>query len=280
MHRKVMIKVIVVLLAAVGNCWAGCCVRSLATQREETAKPDTAGAVLEQLNQKTRELQSYQCRIEHLFRQPAFESETLKKGDLYYQRDGKKSKLRLNLKTLKQDEDKEQKYIEHYIFNGDWVTDAGYRFEGIWLTHIDYQIKAVKCHQLAEPNDPNTPADTFELVSRNFPIIGFSRTEDLKKQFEIELVDEKEKRAADFAHLHLKVKPDSVYKDDYTSMDFWIDNKVGLPAKIEAVSVQGDIYHIKLLKARVNEEIDKKAFEVRIPEGFGKPQIVPLSRKE
>jgi len=282
MDKKIITNVVLILLTTAGNCWAGCCTRSPELLCEEKIKADPVDAILKQLNQKTRELKSYQCRIENLFRQPLAEdeySETLRKGVLYYQKADKKSKLRLNLKTLKQDDEKEQKYIEHYIFNGDWLSKVDYKFEGVWLTHIDYQIKAVECHQLAEPNDPNAPADTFELVSRNFPIIGFSKTEDLKKEFEIKLVEEKGKKAKDFTHLHLKVKPDSVYKDDYTSMDFWIDKKLGLPAKIVALSIEGDIRQIKLLKPKVNKGIDKKIFQIKIPKGFAKPQITPLKKR-
>jgi len=73
------------------------------------------------------------------------------------------------------------------------------------------------------------------------------------------------------------VKPDSIYKDDYTSIDFWIDRKLYLPAKIVAISTEEDIYEIRLLGAKVNERIDKKVFEVKIPEGFGM-EIMPLEK--
>jgi len=183
---------------------------------------------------------------------------------LYYQKYGKKSKLRINFKTLKQDDEKEQKYIEQYIF------------DGVWLTVIDYQIKQVKLYQQAEPNEP---VDAFELASRNFPIIGFSKAEDLKNQFEIKLVEQQGGEAENFARLHLKVKPDSIYKDDYTSIDFWIDKKSGLPAKIVAITTEEDIYEIKLLKAKVNKKLNKKVFEVKIPKGFT-VEKTPLNVRE
>jgi len=184
---------------------------------------------------------------------------------LYYQKSGRESKLRINFQTLKQDDEKEQEYIEQYIF------------DGVWLTHIDYQIKHVQKRQLTEPNEP---ADAFELASQNFPIIGFSKVEDLKEQFEIKLVELEGKERQDFIKLHLKVKPDSIYKDDYTSIDFWIDKKLNLPAKIVAITTEEDIYQIKFLKAKVNRKLDEKVFEVKIPKGFGKPEIISLNVKE
>ena len=78
--------------------------------------------------------------------------------------------------------------------------------------------------------------------------------------------------------MHLKVKPTSIYKDDYTAIDFWIDKKSHLPAKIVAVSTEEDIYEIKFVKPKVNEKIDKKVFDVKVPNGFGE-EIIPLKKK-
>jgi len=264
MDRKIIAGAAFIVLGAAGICWAGCSTRSLEPQCRKAVKPDAVDKVLEQLRQKTTELESYQTRVEYLFKQPLFESESLRKGVLYYQKFGEKSKLRMNFKTLKQDDEKEQKYVEQFIF------------DGVWLTKIDYQVKHVTRQQLAEPNEP---VDAFELAKRVFPIIGFTKVEELKKEFEIKLVEQKESEKKGFVQLHLKVKPDSTYKDDYTSIDFWIDKKLGLPAKIAAVSTEDDIYEIKLLKPKVNKRIDKKVFEFKIPEDFTVKEI-PLKKGE
>ena len=270
-------KVFFLLLAIVGTCWAGGEAGNLASsEAEPVASPrgERAGAnsvakpqvevVLERLKKQTSELKSYQSQIEYRFSQPLLESETLKKGVLYYQRSDGKSALRINFQSLKQDEEEEQKYIEQYIF------------DGIWLTHIDYQIKEVKRYQKAEPNEP---VDAFELASENFPIIGFSKAEDLKKEFEIGLVEQQGVEAKNFIRLHLKVKADSIYKDDYTSIDFWVDKELYLPAKIIAVSTEEDIYEIKFLQPKVNKKIDKKVFEFEVPEGFN-VEIEVLKKNE
>lgn len=259
-----MIKVILTLLSIGGSCWAGGCSENLAVTQPKIANANSADAnsideILNQLSQKTSELKSYQCRIEYRFSQPLFESQTLRKGDLYYQKTGKKTKLRINFQTLKQDDEKEQKYIEQYIF------------DGAWLTHIDYQIRQVKKHQLAESDEL---VDVFEFVSQNFPIIGFTGIDKLKKEFEIELGEQQGSKGVDFTHLHLKVKPDSIYKADYTSIEFWINKGFYLPAEIIAVSVEEDIYRIQLLEPKVNKEIDKGVFDVKVSEGFGEDIIL------
>ncbi len=264
MDKKIIKGTVFVLLAMLGICGAKCCTKDINSQYRETVKPDLVETILKKLKQKTAELKSYQGQIEYLFSQPLLESQTFRKGVLYYQKFDKKSNLRINFQTLKQDDEPEEKYIEQYIF------------DGTWLTHIDYQLKEVKRYQQAEPNEP---VDAFDLARRNFPIIGFSETEDLKKEFEIKLVGQEETEPSPFIQLHLKVKPDSIYKDDYISIDFWIDKKLYLPAKVVAVSTEEDIYEIKLLKAKVNKKLDKKVFEVKIPKGFGK-EIIPLKKKD
>lgn len=262
MNKRVTTKVFL-LLITVGTCRACGCAENLTDFQPKRADTNSVEAVLEQLNQKTLELKSYEARIEYLVSQPLFESKTLRKGVLYYQKCGRKSALRLNFQTLKHDDEKEQKYIEQYVF------------DGVWLTQIDYQIKEVKRYQQAEPNEP---VDVFDLAGENFPVIGFTKIEDLKKQFEIKLIEQQAGSAVDFVGLHLKVKPDSIYKDDYISIDFWIDKKLYLPAKIIAVSTEQDICQIKFLEPKVNKKIDEKVFEIKIPDGFT-TETTPLKKK-
>ena len=281
-----MVKATFIVLCAVGISWASGCTEASQKQQQEIQKDDPLDTVLERLNKTTSELKSYESQVEFNFRQPLLESVSLRKGVLYYARSGGKSALSLNFNTLKQDDEKEQKYIEQYmVLDGALLTHTDQELKGIWLAQLDHQIKEVKYYQLAEPNDPNKSTDVFDLASRNLPMLGFSKIEDLKKQFEVKLVEKKKDEAEDFIQVHLKVKPNSIYKDDYVSIDFWIDQKLGLPAKIVAVKSEpeppfGDIEEIKFLKPKVNKGIDKKIFEVRIPKGFGEPEVLPLERKK
>jgi outer membrane lipoprotein-sorting protein len=217
--------------------------------------------ILDGLQKAAAGLKSYQCKVEYLFSQPMLESKTLRTGDLLYARFGNGSKLRIDFNTLSQDDGPPQNYKEYYIF------------DGLWLTHIDYQIKQVQKRQLAETNEP---IDAFELAKRNFPIIGFGKSEDLKKQFDINLISEPNQ----LMHLHMSVKPDSQYADQYKSVDIWIDKTTMLPAKIEAASTEGDIYDISFIDPKVNQIIDEKAFDFTIPADFGKPEIIPLKKQD
>ncbi|MHC4334259.1 MAG: LolA family protein [Planctomycetota bacterium] len=247
-------KVLVFVLVTMGCFRAGCVAQTVGPSGPNNVPADAVEKVLSELRQRTEQLESYQARLEYLFVQPEpFDSTRLMKGVMYYKKLGDKSNLRINFQTLKQDDEKTRKHNEQFIF------------DGVWLTQIDYQLEHVNRYQQAEPNEP---VNAFELAKRNFPIVGFTKVEELKKEFEIELVGAQASESGEPIQLHLKVKPNSVYKDNYTAIDVWIDKKSHVPEKIVAVTTEGDMYEIKLLKPRVNKKIDKKVFDFKIPKGF------------
>jgi outer membrane lipoprotein-sorting protein len=284
--NKMMIKAIFIVLWVSGISWACGCMEAPKKQQLENSKEDPVDIVLEKLNKTTSGLKSYQSQIEYKFIQPVFPSETLQKGVFYYARSDGKSALNINFNTHKLDDEKEQKYVERFlILDGARLPLADRELKGIWLAILDYQIKEVKYYQLAEPNDQSKSTDVFDLASKKLPMLGFSKIDDLKKQFEVSLVELQNTESEKFIQVHLKVKPNSIYKDDYFTIDFWIDKKLNLPAKIVAVKSEPkppyrEIEEIKFLKPKVNKRIDSKVFELKIPKGFGEPEISPLERKK
>jgi outer membrane lipoprotein-sorting protein len=280
MKRNTMIISVLLVLAGALGGWAQVC------EQQDRGLKSQVDVVLEQLNERTRELKSYECQIEHEYVQPLLDSKRVRRGMLYYIRSGGKSALRVNFTTVKLEDQKERKAIEQYVvLDGAWLDHSNRQLKGVWLAHLDYELKAVKYYQLAEPEDPNKSIDVFDLVSRNLPMLGFTKTEELKKEFEVALVEQKKGESEDFTQVSLKVKPNSVYKDDFLSVDFWIDNKVGLPAKVRATKTEpeppyGDVEEILLLKPKVNKDVSRKTFEFKLPRGFGQPEIIPLKKRD
>ena len=139
------------------------------------------------------------------------------------------------------------------------------------------------------PQRNNTPVATgipaewdvggFDLIANYFPILGFTKTGELKEQFEIQLAELSDPLSAKYVKLHMKVKPDSIYKDDYTTVDVLISKEIYLPVKIIANSTEEEIYEIKLLKGKINKKINDKVFNIKIPKGFPTPEIIPLKKK-
>lgn len=214
------------------------------------------GQLLDKINAVAKNLKSCQAQMEYLFIQEPelLDSRTLRKGTLYYQKTDKGSVVRINLDTVKQDDGQEQSKKEHYLF------------DGVWLTKIDYTLRQIDQYQQV-PADK--PADVFEYISHNFPIVGFTGTEILEKEFEISLVPGKEDEK-DQKHLLLKVRPNSVYKDDYKQIDLWIDGKLFLPIRMVSLSVQGDIYDLRLTKPELNKTLSEKTFAIDAPDDFSK----------
>ena len=294
MNKRIVVKVGFIFLCMLSACLssesktADKCPKPGNTKQTIKVKASEVDTVLEQLNKKTSKLVSFQAQVEYKFIQPLLESQKLQKGVFYYARFGNDSKLRLNFKTSKIDDDNEEKYREEYIIlDGGELPSSGRKFKGIWAVQMDYEMESVRYIQLTESSDPNKPTDVFDLINNNFPMIGFSKIEDIKKQFEITLVKPKKSESEDFTQVHLKVKPNSVYKDSYVSIDFWIDKKLGLPVKIVTVSTEPatepveskDVTEIKFIKPEFNKKIDKRVFDLKIPAGFDEPDVQPLSKK-
>ena len=169
-----------VIIAALGSAWRPACPGArqapAAGPAPQTASdPNALDQVLKNLQDKAAELKSYQVNMDYLFKQPLLESQQRRTGVLYYAKFDKRSDLRIDFRTLQQDEEKEQTYEQQYLF------------DGVWLLEVDHQLKTATHRQLAEPNKP---LDALSLASKQVPVLGFSQVEDLRKQFEIELVAE------------------------------------------------------------------------------------------
>jgi len=261
MYRSAKIAMLFVVLATGLSC--GAAATPAATTPATASDPNALEKVLQNLEAKANELKSYQVNMDYVFKQPLLESQQRRTGILYYAKFDKKSFLRIDFNTLQQDEEKQQTYKQQYFF------------DGVWLLEVDYRLETATRRQLAEPNQP---LDALSLASKHLPVLGFSKVEDLRKQFEIGLVPEPRAQAAGLDHLHLKVKPDSVYRDDYATLDFWIDRKIGLPVRVEAVTPEEDVYEIKLTDPKVNAPLDRKLFQADIPRSFS-VEAVPLAKR-
>ncbi len=217
---------------------------------------------LQRLQDKAAGLKSYQANVDYVTKQPLLESQARRTGTLHYAKSQDQSSLRINFLTLQHDEEPEQRYIEQFLF------------DGVRLTIVNYQTKRVERRQMAEPNEP---IDAFSLASRHMPVLGFSKMDDLREQFDVRIVAEPNDNPA-LQHLSLTVRPDSIYRDDYTKIDFWVDRKIGLPSQIHAVTTEEDIHEIRLLDPQVNAEIDDRVFQIDVPKGFA-VEDVPLEKK-
>lgn len=228
----------------------------------ESQEPNSVQAILDRLEKRATSLNVYQCKLDYIFKQPLLESQTRRKGVLYYAKIENQSYLRIDFNTLQYDDEPEQTHKEQFFF------------DGIWGTYIDYQSHSVQRQQVAEPN---APVDAFALVSRRVPVLGFSKIEDLRQQFEIQLIGANAAETAPSYQLRLTTKPDSTYHEDYVTIDVQIDKKQELPTRIVAVTTEEDIHEIALTAPKVNQAIARERFDIEFPHDFS-VETVPLKR--
>jgi hypothetical protein len=212
--------------------------------------------ILDQMHQTAQTVQTLQADLTYLFVQDPelLDAKTLRQGKLFYVQGsrGARSHLRISFETVQQDEEPPQPRLEHYLF------------DGVWLTKIDMSLETVDRYQKA-PADK--PVGVFEFISHNFPMVGFTDPKTLQNEFEI-VPSPVPQDPNQPQHLSLKVRPGSRYKEDYTEMEVWIDRKIWLPVRLTAKSVQGDFYDLKWTNIRMNEKIAENVFQIETPSNF------------
>ncbi len=212
--------------------------------------------ILSKMNHATKQLKSCQAKLSYLFIQDPdlLDSKILRNGVLYYQKNNKHSKLRIRFDDVKQEGFGPESCREEYLF------------DGVWLTRIDYKLKQIDLYQKA-PEDK--PIDVFELISSNFPLIGFSNIDQLRKDFDIRLPENPDESDKSIKLL-LSVKKGSRYEKEYKKIDFRVASDTYMPEQIVAYSSQGDIHDIKFKEFKINKKLKKAVFTIETPSDFRK----------
>ena len=215
------------------------------------------------MHNAAQSLNSFQAKLDYLFIQDPelLDAKTLRRGVVYYSK-GKPSHLRISFNTVQQDEETPELRPEHYLF------------DGVWLTKIDTALETIDVYQKA-PTDH--PVGVFDFISHNFPMVGFTDPKKLEKEFHITLAPATSADPNDSRHLILDVRDDSLYKDDYTKIEVWMNNRTWLPMRLTAVSVQGDFYDLKWHNLWINKKISEDAFNIETPADFRK-NVYPLEK--
>lgn len=259
-----------VIFSQNGVLAAACC----AVEKKEDAdakeaskncpKDEKLAKIFENIKKASENLKTCESEIAYLFIQDPdlIDSRTLRTGKLYYQK-GTPSLLRIRFETLKQDDFDAEKRVEDY------------KFDGVWFTKVDYKLKQVDLYQQAPTDEP---VGVFELINRQFPLIGFSGVETLQKDFDITLVENSDTEPNATIQLYLEVKKESKFSDEYKKIDFWIDSSTFLPSRIKAYKTQDDVNDIRFLGTKINKNLKKAVFTIETPAHFSK-NIEPLKQK-
>lgn len=213
--------------------------------------PLDVGGIIAKITEKGEKLDSFTSNIIYsLTEDPEiFETTTIYTGTFRYLKTEKRQYAMIDFVTRQEDELPIEDYHQRYLF------------DGVWLTRVDYQLKQVNRDQLAPEDEPE---DVFELISKDFPLMGFSGADKLSDSYDIKL----EQSDDAFAYkLRLEPKEDAEVK--YSDIEFVIDKRNFLPQTITSTSVSDDsICNIELDGGEVNSKLDEKIFKLDIPEDF------------
>lgn len=212
--------------------------------------------ILLKMHDATVKLTSCQANLSYLFIQDPdlLDSKTLKTGMLYYQKDDKRSRLRIRFDDIKEEDFEPEKRREEFLF------------DGVWLIRIDFKLKQIDRYQKA-PEDK--PIGVFELIGHNFPLIGFSDIKLLREDFDIRFPEHNDSPDKHI-QLLLTVKKESKYENEYKKIDFQVDKVTYMPRRIVAYSSQGDIYDIQFSELKVNKKLKNSVFTIETPPDFRK----------
>ena len=252
-----------ILLVALATAQADQCTKSTTPKASSgTVKqtPDTKRekaaieSIFSKINTAANNLKTCQADISYLSVQDPdlLDTRILRTGVLYYKKqDDERSNLRIRFDTIKQDDFDPEKQREEYLF------------DGIWLTHINFKLEQIDKYQ---QSPQGKPIDVFELINHHFPLIGFSGTESMEKEFDISLKKTDDPNEA--PSLILNVKADSKFKESYEKVYFAIDKCLNLPSKVVAFTPQGDESHVEFSYAKVNKKLKNTVFRVETPKDF------------
>ena len=264
MKKHITLLIFLIYLSPFARSATPCCSKSESQPSKppasEKQSPECNAGEIEQIlskmNNATKQLKSCQAKISYLFIQDPdlLDSKTLQNGMLYYQKNNSHSQLRIRFDNIKQEDFDPEKRREEFLF------------DGVWLTRIDFKLKQIDRYQKA-PEDK--PIGVFELISHNFPLVGFSDIDHLKKDFDIRL-PEKSGGSNKSIRLLLTTKKGSRYENEYKKIDFRADGETYMPQQIIAYSSQGDIYDIEFIELKINKKLEKAVFTIETPPDFRK----------
>lgn len=238
------------------------------TQKNEKEKP--LDEILDKLTASNKSLRTYRARILYTFVQDPelINSVTVRTGNIYYKKGKNRSDLLIAFNTLKQDDGPKEKHLVKYLF------------DGVFLRIIDYQNKTINTYQKARKNSPK---DAFQVIASEFPMVGFTQPELLKREFDISLLEKTKAIPANVIPIKLVVKKGSIYEEDYKSIDFWVDKATFLPARLLTMAVpepgddKGDMYEIILTDSKINKKLPKAIFKLETPKDFSET-ITPMEK--
>lgn len=199
----------------------------IACAQPATAAPGNAAVdtVLHQLEQSGKNLREFTGRIKLIETDNTLLQETVRVGNVWYQKrpDGS-TRIRVLL-DRRLSEDQKRAFPEkiEYLLDGPWLIDRNYQ------THNEVRRQVLK---------PGQKLDLFKLGEGPLPMPIGQNPQDVHRLFEVKLIPAAKGDPANTVHLQLIPKPDTDLAHKFAAVDAWVDQKSHMPTRIDMLDVK------------------------------------------
>jgi outer membrane lipoprotein-sorting protein len=181
--------------------------------------------VLQQLEQVGKSLREFSGRIKLIETDNTLLQETIRVGNVWYQKrpDGS-ARIRVLLdRRLSEDQKHASPEKIEYVLDGPWLIDRNYQ------TRNEVRRQVLK---------PGQKMDLFKLGEGPFPMPIGQNPQDVHRLFGVKLVPPTKDDPANTVHLQLTPKPETELARKFAAIDVWVDQKTHMPARIDTLDVK------------------------------------------
>ncbi|MFA5864289.1 MAG: hypothetical protein WC975_06335 [Phycisphaerae bacterium] len=147
-------------------------------------------------------------------------------------------------------------------------------FDGRWLREIREQTRTAIDREVVAPDEK---VDPFKLGEGPFPLPFGQKKADILRNFNVTWVKPEQTDPPASDHLILIPKPQTKFTKRYEKLEFWVDKKLNLPARIVSRDRHSNIITANFKDLKTNTGIPNNQLWIDVPKDYGH-QVEPLEK--
>ncbi len=205
--------------------------------------------ILDRLEAKGNEIKTLEAELDYVKVDPILEDRTVNSGVLRFKEDEPNPNffIRFDTRTVNKRRRKEK---EWHIFDGRWYWE------------VREKLRQINKREIVAPGEKT---DVFSVGKGQFPMPFGQKKDEILKYFDVQRVKAINDAPARFKGEQLKLipKPGTAMARDFSDLDFYIDEKSGLPVRVRTTErKQGNELEITFSNVKINPKFDKNAMEL------------------
>jgi outer membrane lipoprotein-sorting protein len=135
-------------------------------------------------------------------------------------------------------------------------------FDGRWYWEVREKTRQIVKREIVPPGEKT---DVFSVGKGQFPLPFGQKKAEILKYFDVKLVKEGKGAPPGFKgdHLQLTPRPETNLARDYTTIDFYVDEKLGLPIRVRTTErKQGNELEITFANVEINPKFNDDAMKL------------------